>query len=209
MSSKITVKCKNCGKEFDKYPSQHKQKYCSKKCREEKRNGSLKSKEYVCRICSKVFRQFDSHVRKHNCCSPECSKKWRKIETNLKHFHHCDYCGKPFVRNTTGKHYKFCSYDCSKKHMTMENSFFYKNGTTINVHGYRMILIGPKKYKGEHRIIMENHIGRELKDDEVVHHKNRNKLDNRVENLELMLKKDHDAMHLEEIRSERKKNKGD
>ena len=37
-----------------------------------------------------------------------------------------------------------------------------------------------------HRQIMEEFIGRKLKYDEFVHHKNGNKLDNRIENLEII-----------------------
>lgn len=49
-----------------------------------------------------------------------------------------------------------------------------------------------------HTIIMERSIGRYLKENEVVHHKNRNRQDNRIENLELMDKKKHMSMHMKE-----------
>lgn len=50
-------------------------------------------------------------------------------------------------------------------------------------------------YVLHHRVVMENHIGRILTPDEVVHHKNKNPKDNRIENLELMNSKEHAKMH--------------
>lgn len=46
-----------------------------------------------------------------------------------------------------------------------------------------------------HRLVIENKIGRRLKTDEVVHHINENKLDNRIENLELMTREEHTSHH--------------
>ena len=54
--------------------------------------------------------------------------------------------------------------------------------------GYIMVKIANGDWRNEHRHIMEQHIGRRLKKDEEIHHKNGQRDDNRIENLELWSK---------------------
>lgn len=51
------------------------------------------------------------------------------------------------------------------------------------------------RFIDEHRLVMEQYLGRKLKSDEVVHHINGNKRDNRIENLQVMTLAEHSRMH--------------
>lgn len=74
-------------------------------------------------------------------------------------------------------------------------------GRIINKNGY-VDLLKPEHpnsrksgYIAEHRYVMSQHIGRPLRKDEIVHHINENKSDNRIENLQIMTTEEHTRLH--------------
>ena len=70
--------------------------------------------------------------------------------------------------------------------------------------GYEYVSTTEGRY-ATHRKVMEDYLGRPLRDDEVVHHINGNRLDNRIENLELTTRSEHQKIqHKEDL--ERRRN---
>ena len=107
-------------------------------------------------------------------------------------------------RNSKGQFVKGSSPNhkgCKRPEITGKNNGRWKGGVTYRS-GYKFIYSPNHPFKNgigyvrEHRLIMEKHIGRYLNPTEVVHHINKVRDDNRLENLELLsCSKEHRKFH--------------
>lgn len=152
-----------------------------------------------CPICGVGFHLKPSAKKrfKTHCCSRECNKKFRSI-----------------YMSGSGNH---------QYGLKGDKNASWKSDEKITRYGYRQIRVLRHPFRDEddfvleHRLVAEEHLlndensividgKRYLKKEYVVHHINRNKLDNRPENLMVMLKSEHSRMHSKEQYKSRERN---
>jgi hypothetical protein len=113
-------------------------------------------------------------------------------------------CGCGAVIKARSRYGKFVQYKKGHMHMGKrgEISTGWKKGRTISSEGYVYVYVPEhprtsKKfpYVREHIVVMEKHLGRNLTYDDIVHHINGKKDDNRIENLELTTRSIHASKH--------------
>ena len=116
-------------------------------------------------------------------------RKYQKVPVK------CGRCGKEHISHGLNIRKENFTGLCKRCVATGENGNAWKGGRTIKA-GYVQVKIYPDHpfyklmasttgYVPEHRLVVAQHLGRPLSSKEVVHHKNGDKLDNRIENLEL------------------------
>ena len=180
----IFLSCDHCGKPVKRKPSDVKSKkvFCSPQCLGQSRKTSV---DVECAYCGKSFERMPSQLKEqNNFCSPLCANTFRQDRTVVT----CDHCGCSFEKwtNRVNEKGNYCSKRCA--------GIASRNNAQVNSSGYRLIWV-DNNLTLEHRYVMECHLGRPLRADEVVHHINENKLDNRIENLQVMTPNDHMSLH--------------
>lgn len=159
-----------------------------------------------------------AHEKRGEYCSPRCKWTWfnqnRTITPNA--IYDCKVCGKhvekwvaPSRRARGQDTLEYCSRTCAGVGRCGSNHHRWKGGTRKDKDGYVLVYkpdhpSSRRGYIRQHRLIMESMIGRYLTDTEVVHHKNDNPSDNRIENLELY---DSNARHKSDDSKKRKRDR--
>lgn len=167
---KICSKCK-IEKELDEF---HKNKSACKECR---RTENLKYKEKInnrCQNCHKLIKPRVNLCK--SCCQlGELNHEFERVRTKEENL---------------------------SRGLRLENNSNWKGGRYLNSEGYVLVRIdnhltaNKYGYIMEHRLVMERHLGRFLTSEEIVHHKNHKKADNKIENLKLFKNhSEHKAHH--------------
>ena len=147
-----------------------------------------------CKVCGKNIQVKKSHAKRGwgKYCSKKCQTK---AQFNGKWLH-CDYCGKEIYR--TPRDFKkskskkfFCSRNC---HCSWENENIRCGENAPNwITGYNVYRRLLKKYvKSEKCSICGINDKRVL----VVHHRDSNRKNNKIENLEWLCRNCHSIVHL-------------
>jgi ferredoxin len=158
---------------------------------------------FVCPRCGVTFTRPPSQVKNPEAvhCSAACASAARRVMAEQA----CERCGHVFraiPSEIARADRKFCSAACyhdSRRGIPLPRR---TDGVRVE-NGYRFIYLPehPRAksngYVREHILVAERMLGRPLADDEIVHHRNHVRDDNRPENLEVLASQsDHMSLHM-------------
>lgn len=133
---------------------------------------------------------------------------WICRNNNLKHYKSVKYTDEEieFIKENYPIYgSKYCA-DALNRSVNAINKKIKKLGLSINWKYYYIngdgYLVNCEDRNNRylvHRKVMENYLGRKLRPDEIVHHKDKNKLNNDISNLEIVTRSEHIKLHREDL----------
>lgn len=211
----MQTRCETCGVEFDgkRKDRHHKRlrRFCSKECQSKAQvKRVVPPPEFFQRSCELCGQQFDATPSRPKYEPPKrfckgCLGRGRNLVKLDRVLVACKNCGLQFEahgsRVKSGRT-QFCSRKCKHQHWRDGNAPLTGTGQPyIGADGYVMVSapkhpeVMERRAKGirnnrlrQHRLVMEDMLGRRLLRNETPHHKNGDRADNRQDNLELWIK---------------------
>lgn len=183
----------------------------------------------TCQRCGNHFTVTAANLRAHRnryakdpaYCSRKCAGLARRLRTEANATFICKHCGKESsmrryewsgtdrsaARTKYDRTQQFCSMECKNLWQAAEAARRFRRGEMkrhIKKGGYVYVSV-PSLIKGkktevlEHRYVMEQHLGRPLHAEETVHHKDGNRQNNALANLQLFAHNHGPGQEVEDI----------
>lgn len=173
-----------------------------------------------CKQCGENFKTYPCRLKvgKATFCGKECQGEW--LSENQTGKDHPMY-GQEHTEESKQKMRESSGHQTGEENPRWKGGR-YKSKGYVYLHREHMteeerekfdsmIRSSDKQYIPEHRLVMARHLGRPLGKDDIVHHRNGVKDDNRIENLQLKSQDTHTEEHqevlkeLQEVREENEK----
>lgn len=206
--ARVTVPCarEGCANTRDLLPSYMARNksgrfFCGSECRNAAGSKPRTLPDLTCDVCGTVYRPGRAKtIAASRYCSLACKNT---ASTKPRIDVACLWCDEPlqtYVDSSGEPLRRYCSRACAAATRVTRGVGRQVNGREVLMHvsGYLMCWVPGRGRVMEHRYVVEQAIGRELRSDEQVHHMNYIKTDNRLENLALLSP----SAHAQETRRE-------